>query len=110
METKFSNNSEQRRLVLVVDDERVNRQLLGFILSQDYDVVYAQNGREAMEIIRENAGILSLVLLDLMMPEMKIFPTRSENRIWIPRLSMRTRSRGCWEICHSRRSWIRSVR
>jgi len=73
METKFSNYDDRRRLVLVVDDEYVNRQLLGYIMSEEYDVVYAQNGKEALEIIREHQETLSLILLDLMMPEMTGF-------------------------------------
>lgn len=59
-----------RRMVLIVDDEMVNRQLLGFIISKEYDVIYAENGVEALEKIKENSKMLSLVLLDLLMPEM----------------------------------------
>lgn len=59
-----------QRQVLVVDDERVNRELLGFIVSRDYEVLFASNGREALEVIREKRKTLSLVLLDLLMPEM----------------------------------------
>ena len=57
-----------KRLVLVVDDEVINRELLGFILSQDYEILYAENGREALEKIRQYSQLLSLILLDLMMP------------------------------------------
>lgn len=59
-----------RRSVLVVDDEPLNRRLLGYIVGQDYDVLYSKNGVEAMDIIRKNAKTLSLVMLDLIMPEM----------------------------------------
>lgn len=65
----FSEEKTFRRKVLVVDDELLNRRLLGLIVSQDYDVLYAENGVEAMEQIRKNAKTLSLVMLDLMMPE-----------------------------------------
>ncbi len=41
-----------RRRVLVVDDEFINRQILGHIVSRDYDVLYAENGVEALEIIK----------------------------------------------------------
>ena len=58
-----------RRHVLVVDDEFVNRQLLGYILSRDYEVMQAENGRVALELIQANLGMLSAVLLDLHMPE-----------------------------------------
>ncbi len=59
-----------KRLVLVVDDEMINREILGHILKADYEVIYAENGKKALQMIRENAEILSLVLLDLLMPEM----------------------------------------
>lgn len=58
-----------RRQVLVVDDEAINRELLGMIVSQDFDVIYAENGIEALEIINQKKRTLSLVLLDLLMPE-----------------------------------------
>lgn len=59
-----------RQRVLVVDDEIINRELLGYIVSRDYDVIYAENGAEALEKIRENPELISLILLDLLMPEM----------------------------------------
>lgn len=59
-----------KRLVLVVDDEQINREMLGYMLENDYDVIYAENGRQALELIREHAKVLSLVLLDVLMPEM----------------------------------------
>ena len=58
------------RKVLVVDDEVVNREMLGMILGTDYDVIYAENGREALEQAKVHRDMLSLILLDLMMPEM----------------------------------------
>ena len=57
-----------RRLVLVVDDELINREMLGFILGSEYEVLYAKDGREAMAQIHEHQSMLSLVLLDLKMP------------------------------------------
>ena len=57
-----------KRVVLVVDDEFINRELLKGILGNDYDVLLAENGSEALEIINENKEILSIILLDLMMP------------------------------------------
>ena len=58
-----------KRKVLVVDDEIVNRQMLGKILGEDYEVHYASNGMEALEKLRDEGGLISLMLLDLMMPE-----------------------------------------
>ncbi len=57
-----------RRTILIVDDEPVNLRLLGNILGEEYDVVYAQTGEEAITEIRNQKDLLSLVLLDLYMP------------------------------------------
>ena len=59
--------------VLIVDDEAINRELLGNILEKEYKVVFASNGKEALEIIHRDKDILSLVLLDLLMPELSGF-------------------------------------
>ena len=62
-----------RRTILIVDDEQINREILGLITGDVYDVLYAENGQQALDIIRENSATLSLVLLDLMMPVMDGF-------------------------------------
>jgi len=55
--------------LLVVDDNKVNRLLLGRGLeAQGHTVSFAQNGREALEMLR--AGAFDLMLLDIQMPEM----------------------------------------
>ena len=59
-----------RRLVLIVDDEHINRRLLGKIAETEYDVIYAEDGREALDLIRRHRKTLSMILLDLMMPNM----------------------------------------
>ena len=59
-----------KRLVLVVDDEAINREMLGFMLSDDYDVIFASDGIEALNTVREYREILSIILLDLIMPGM----------------------------------------
>lgn len=63
-------SSNGKRLVLVVDDELINREMLGAILQDEYEVIYAADGQEALTRIREHKDTLSLVLLDLMMPVM----------------------------------------
>ena len=73
MDRKSKYSGSVKRKVVVVDDEYVNRQMLGFIISQQYDVIYAENGRDALEKIRESDQEISLVLLDIMMPEMDGF-------------------------------------
>ena len=68
-----SSGIKHRQLVLVVDDYEINRDVLGAILRNDYDVIFASNGKEAIEMMRESAGSLSIVLLDLIMPVMNGF-------------------------------------
>ena len=61
------------RRVLVVDDQEINRDVLGMILEDYYEVVYAENGAEALEKIKEYDCEISLVMLDLIMPVMDGF-------------------------------------
>lgn len=56
--------------ILIVDDIDVNREILVEILQKDYDIIQAQDGIEAIEKVMHNAEDLSLILLDIMMPEM----------------------------------------
>ena len=56
--------------VLIVDDEELNRQMLANILQGEYKLLIATDGREALEKIRSEKDNLSLVLLDLLMPNM----------------------------------------
>ena len=62
-----------KRLVLIVDDEQLNRDMLQHIVEKDFDTVMAADGEEAIEKIKENGELLSLVLLDLRMPRMNGF-------------------------------------
>ena len=69
-----------KKLVLVVDDEEINRELLGNILHEKYRVEYACDGEEAMQCIRRDRNILSCILLDLSMPKKSGFEVLSEIR------------------------------
>lgn len=63
------------RKVLVVDDDARNIFALATILeNQDMDVVYATSGRQAIEIV-ETTPDLSVVLMDITMPEMDGYET-----------------------------------
>ena len=61
--------SQNKKLILVVDDEEINRELLGNILNEKYKVEYASDGEEAMQCIRRDRTLLSCILLDLNMPK-----------------------------------------
>jgi PAS domain S-box-containing protein len=57
-------------VILVVDDSNENKRIVERILNQSdsYDLVFAQNGQEAVEIFRRRT--ISLVLMDIEMPVM----------------------------------------
>ena len=58
-----------KSLVLAVDDKPTNLQFLGKLLSDNgYDVAMAQNGRQALNFLKNEDP--QLILLDIMMPEM----------------------------------------
>ncbi len=61
-------NGQVKRKVLVVDDEMINREILGNMLQSEYDVVFAENGQKALDILYGAEANFSLILLDLMMP------------------------------------------
>ncbi|MBO5573618.1 MAG: EAL domain-containing protein [Clostridium sp.] len=62
--------SDRKRRILVADDEFINREMLKAVLEQDYEVIIAEDGEEALNIIRDRKNMLSLIILDLQMPKM----------------------------------------
>jgi diguanylate cyclase (GGDEF)-like protein len=54
----------------VVEDNELNRSLLCQILDSDYDVLEAENGRLALDILKQYGEGISLILLDIIMPVM----------------------------------------
>jgi putative two-component system response regulator len=56
--------------VLVVDDVDVNVMILEEILKDEYQVATANNGKEALEYLRNAEALPKIILLDVMMPEM----------------------------------------
>lgn len=64
---------QRPQLVLIVDDQEINRDALGALLEDSYEIIYAENGREAIEQIEKNKDYLCLIMLDVIMPEMDGF-------------------------------------
>jgi diguanylate cyclase (GGDEF)-like protein len=58
-------------LILIVDDVPNNLRLLDEILDEmSYDTIFANSGKQAVEIVENLTVQIDLILLDLMMPEM----------------------------------------
>ncbi|MDD6190490.1 MAG: EAL domain-containing protein [Firmicutes bacterium] len=56
--------------ILVVDDNEINREMLEMMLSEEYDIITAENGQEALDILRNSSVEISIILLDIIMPVM----------------------------------------
>lgn len=67
----------EKQKILIVDDSEMNRALLVDILEDQYEVVEADNGAEAMALLSKQRMDFSLLLLDIMMPEMDGFEVLS---------------------------------
>lgn len=64
--------------ILVVDDAEVNREILRVMLEDDYDVIMAADGEEALDALKRRQDDISAVLLDLHMPKMDGFAVISD--------------------------------
>ena len=60
----------QKPLVLIADDSKVSRSILGEMLKDDYRILEADSGRATLDAVDRYGGDLSLVLLDIVMSDM----------------------------------------
>ena len=67
-QVKFRPAVETRR-ILLVEDEFINQEILKLYLQEEYEVVIAGTGGEALDILRKEYETLSLILLDLNLPD-----------------------------------------
>ncbi|MDO4489340.1 MAG: EAL domain-containing protein [Eubacteriales bacterium] len=59
-----------KRKLLIVEDNIINRMMLEGILEPEYEVLSAEHGQEALDILKEHRNEISLILSDIMMPVM----------------------------------------
>lgn len=57
-----------KKTVLVVDDEEINVEIMSTILEEDFNVLKANDGKEALDILLKGEQKIDLVLLDVFMP------------------------------------------
>ncbi len=69
----MSKEQKRRQKILIADDSEMNRSILADMLEEEFDIIEAENGLEAVSILQQCADELSLVLLDIVMPEMDGF-------------------------------------
>lgn len=64
-------SEDKQHTILVVDDEEMNLIILSKLLNRlGYQIKTAKSGREALDLLESGNELPSLVLMDLMMPEM----------------------------------------
>lgn len=59
---------KQRRMILIVDDEEISRELLRQMFEKEYTIIMAKDGKEAIIEIGRHVNDLAIILLDLIMP------------------------------------------
>ncbi len=58
----------EKHIILIADDVEINRKMLSFIFEEQYQILEAADGVETIELVQEYHDTLSLIFLDLMMP------------------------------------------
>lgn len=61
---------DSKQSILIVDDDIVNRVILTSCLEREYNIVEAEDGVRAVEIIKRYSDNLNLIILDIFMPQM----------------------------------------
>ena len=64
---------QEKDLILIVDDIEINRMILREILENDYRIIEASNGAETFKMLYEDNAFPTIVLLDIMMPDIDGF-------------------------------------
>lgn len=64
----MDNQSTHRKTILIADDMEINRDILIEILKDDYNVMEASDGQEAIDILSTHRSKIDLLLLDIIMP------------------------------------------
>ena len=65
--------SRREQKILIVDDSEMNRSILTDILEEEYKILEAEDGLQALSVLQNHGMEISLVLLDIVMPKMDGF-------------------------------------
>ena len=61
---------KNKRKILIVEDEFINREILKNVLIDDFEIFEAEDGEIALKILKEKKDDFSLILLDLFLPKL----------------------------------------
>ena len=70
---QYEKQIQIKQRILVVDDSKMNREILCEMLKDDFEIIEATNGQECVSLIEQYGKEISLVLLDIVMPVMDGF-------------------------------------
>ena len=62
-----------KKKILITDDSEINRSILSDMLEDEFEIIEAENGVEAVSLLKSYNNEIALVLLDIVMPEMDGF-------------------------------------
>ena len=79
-----------RNKILIVDDVDINREILRSILEDEYTILEAENGKQALEIVDQEAKNMAAILLSV--NSRRAGSGRPVSMRWL-------RSMICWSIC-----------
>lgn len=65
--------SDGKRIILIVDDVELNRAIISEVFKNEYAILEAENGAQAIELLEQHLTSVSIVLLDIIMPVMDGF-------------------------------------
>ncbi|MCI8766198.1 MAG: response regulator [Ruminococcus sp.] len=69
----MNEKSKNKERILIVDDSEMNRMILADMLEDQYEILEAADGAQGISILQQMSSQISLVLLDIVMPEMDGF-------------------------------------
>ena len=69
-----------KNTILLVDDEEIGKRRLRDVISDEFGVLDASDGQEALEILAANVDKVAVIVLDLIMPVMDGFQFMAEFR------------------------------
>ncbi len=66
-------NAKNKLNILIVDDSKLNREILSSILKNEYNIIEASSGTKCINTLKDYGSIISLIILDIIMPSMNGF-------------------------------------
>ena len=69
IESEAAKTPAKRQTIMIVEDDDINKLMLANMLNDNYNLVLAKDGREALELFEERGSEIDLIMLDMVLPE-----------------------------------------